>query len=153
MIAHYIKLSLSITVISWVVGIIFSTIFKNAKFYNKLSSMNFVASKTFNKVIGITLFKWIVKSTPFKYLNQNLKIANPVEITDLEELRREMTLAEINHLVGFFFVIPFACIELVKGNYLFALFYMIANVLLNLYPSLLQQENKRRIDRLIRIFG
>jgi hypothetical protein len=27
---------------------------------------------------------------------------------------------------------------------------MIANILLNLYPSLLQQENKRRIDPLIK---
>jgi len=27
---------------------------------------------------------------------------------------------------------------------------MIPNILMNLYPSLLQQENKRRIDRLIK---
>jgi len=38
----------------------------------------------------------------------------------------------------------------VLGSYLLAFIIMIFNVFMNLYPSLLQQENKRRIDRLIR---
>jgi len=38
----------------------------------------------------------------------------------------------------------------ISNNYLFGLTIMIVNILMNLYPSLLQQENKRRIDKLIK---
>lgn len=153
MITEYLKLSFAITFISWIVGMIFSGIFHKTEFFKSLSNFNFLRSKTWNKRIGIGIFKWIVKNTPFKFFNDKIKMTNKVEITHLNQLRKEMTIAEINHLVGFIFVTAFALVSLAKGDFLFALFYMIANTLLNLYPSLLQQENKRRIDRMIKIYS
>ena len=64
-----------------------------------------------------------------------------------------MNLSVRSHLIEFGFVSIFAIIKLVYAAYLFALIIMIANTLMNLYPSLLQQENKRRIDRLIKTVG
>jgi hypothetical protein len=61
-----------------------------------------------------------------------------------------MTLSEISHLIGFIFVMLVAIYQSFAVNILFGVIMMIPNVLMNLYPSLLQQENKRRIDRLIR---
>lgn len=69
---------------------------------------------------------------------------------DYKTIRNEMTLAEIGHLVGFVFVIFFAIYYCFKVSILAGLAIMIPNVLLNLYPSLLQQENKRRIDQLMK---
>ncbi|MGZ5221269.1 MAG: glycosyl-4,4'-diaponeurosporenoate acyltransferase CrtO family protein [Chitinophagaceae bacterium] len=43
-------------------------------------------------------------------------------------------------------------VEILSHNYLFGLIIMIINIFMNLYPALLQQENKRRIDKLIKIF-
>lgn len=100
-------------------------------------------------MIGLGAFKWIVKNTFFKYFNQKLKLNRKIELTELNELRKEMTFSEINHLIGFAFVTIFAFVKFSNGNYLFALIIMIVNILLNLYPSLLQQENKRRIDKLL----
>jgi len=74
-------------------------------------------------------------------------------MNQLTELRKEMTFSEISHLIGFGFVTIFALAKFINGTYLFGLIIMIVNVLLNLYPSLLQQENKRRIDRLIKILA
>jgi hypothetical protein len=121
------------------------------KYYKNISNLNIITSKTLNKNIGIGLFKWIVKNTPFKYFNQKLNLKTKTELTELYVLRKEMTVSEISHLIGFVFVTIFAVEKLANSAYLFAFIIMIINTLMNLYPSLLQQENKRRIDRLIKI--
>lgn len=71
------------------------------------------------------------------------------DISELKALRDKMTFAELNHLVGFMFVSLFVIAKLVDGLVAFAIIMMIANILLNLYPTLLQQQNKTRIDKLI----
>ena len=129
---------------------IFNSILIKTEYYKNLSCLNIIESKTLNKRIGLGSFKWIVKNTPFKYFNQKLKLKTKIGITELNVLRKEMTFSEISHLIGFGFVTVFALIKLVNSNYLFALIITIVNILMNLYPSLLQQENKRRIDRLIK---
>ena len=65
---------------------------------------------------------------------------------DLAEIRKEMTFSEISHLIGFVFVAIVAFYQIYSKGLLFGLTMMIPNALMNLYPSLLQQENKRRID-------
>lgn len=146
----YLTFSLSISFISWIVGMIFNSILIKTEYYKNLSNLNIIESKTLNKKIGLGIFKWIVKNTPFKFFNQKLKLETKIGITELNILRKEMTFAEINHLIGFGFVTIFALVKIVNGNYLFGMIIMIVNVLMNLYPSLLQQENKRRIDRFIK---
>lgn len=126
---------------------ILNSILVKTEYYEKLSNLNFISSKSLNKKIGLGYFKWIVKNTFFKFFNQKIKLEN--KKTELTEIRKEMTLAEISHLIGFIFVIIFAVYKSFTDNLLFGLIIMIANVLMNLYPSLLQQENKRRIDKLI----
>ncbi len=117
-------------------------------YYEKLSNLNFIRSKTLNKILGIEHFKWFVKNTFFKYFNQKIKLENnKVELIDI---RKEMTLAEISHLIGFIFVTVFALFKTISENYLYGSTIMVVNIVMNLYPSLLQQENKRRIDYLIR---
>ena len=146
----YLSFSISIAVISWIVGMTINAILRKTEFYkNKLSSLNFLKSEKLNKIIGIGLFKWIVKNTFFKFFNQKLKLKKKIEKTDLSKLRKEMTISEIDHLVGFAFVTIFALVKFYNFKFLFGSTIMTFNVLLNLYPSLLQQENKRRIDKLI----
>lgn len=152
MIIQYFTFSISITFISWIVGIIVNIRLRNLKFYKKISNLNFIKNETVNKRIGLGIFKWVVKNTFFKHFNQKLKLKNKIEITDLNDLRSEMTFSEISHLIGFAFVNIFILMKLINGNFLFALIFMTVNILMNLYPSLLQQENKRRIDLLKKRF-
>ncbi len=150
---QYLSFSISITIISWIVGMVLNALIKNKSYYVNLSNLNFIRSEALTKRMGLGIFKWIVKNTFFKYFNQKLKLKNKIEISELNELRKEMTISEISHLIGFGFVTIFALVKLINGNYIFGLIIMIVNILLNLYPSLLQQENKRRIDRMIKIFS
>lgn len=151
MMFKYIKFSVSISVISWIVGMIINAFLKKTEFYTKhLSNLNFIKSKFLNNIIGIFVFKWIVKNTPFKFFNQKLTVKKKIEKSDLISLRNDMTASEIDHLIGFAFVTVFAIVKFVDFNFLFGLMIMLANIMLNLYPSLLQQENKRRIDRLLK---
>jgi hypothetical protein len=137
----------SISVVSWMIGIIFNGIFGKTEFYKKLSNLNFIESKSLKKNIGMGYFKWIVKNTFFKFFNQKIKLEN--KNNDFKNIRNEMTLAEISHLVGFIFVALFAIYFSFRVSLTYGLSIMIPNTFLNLYPSLLQQENKRKIDKLI----
>lgn len=144
----YLIFGISISIISWMVGLVLNSFLVKTEYYRKVSNLNFIPNKTGNKIIGIEYFKWIVKNTFFKFFNQKIKLEN--KKTDLTEIRREMTIAEVSHLIGFIFVSFIAVYKSIAENYQFGLTIMFANILLNLYPSLLQQENKRRIDKLIR---
>jgi len=144
----YLTFGISISFISWMVGMILNGIIVKTEYYKRISNLNFIESKTVTKIIGIEYFKWIVKNTFFKFFNQ--KIAIKDKKTDLTEIRREMTMAEISHLIAFIFVTVVAVYKSISNNYVFGLTIMVINVLMNLYPSLLQQENKRRIDKLMK---
>ncbi|WP_306293660.1 hypothetical protein [Winogradskyella forsetii] len=139
---------ISMSFISWIVGMIINSILMKTAYYKKLSYLNFIKSKSLNKNIGIKYFKWIVKNTFFKFFNQKIKLEN--RNTDLTVIRNEMTFSEISHLIGFIFVTIFAIYKSIVVGILFGLIMMIPNVLMNLYPSLLQQENKRRIDKMMK---
>lgn len=127
---------------------ILNSILVKTEYYKKISNLNFIESKTLNKSIGLEYFKWVVKNTFFRFFNQQIKVQN--KSTDLIETRKEMTLAEISHLIGFVFVTAAAIYKSISDSFLFGLSIMMVNILMNLYPSLLQQENKRRIDKLIK---
>ncbi|AWV96816.1 glycosyl-4,4'-diaponeurosporenoate acyltransferase CrtO family protein [Arcticibacterium luteifluviistationis] len=153
MIIKHFTFGISIAFISWIVGMILNALLMKTAYYKSISNLNMIESKTLNKNIGIGAFKWVVKNTPFKFFNQKLQLKTKIGLPELEVLRKEMTVAEISHLIGFGFVTVFALVKVFNSNYLFALIIMLVNVLMNLYPSLLQQENKRRIDRLIKVAG
>lgn len=139
---------ISMSFISWIVGMILNAILMKTAYYDNISHLNFIRSKNLNKKIGLKPFKWIVKNTFFKFFNQKIKVENQND--DLTEIRKEMTFSEISHLIGFAFVTIFAFFKVFSVGLIFGLTMMIPNTILNLYPSLLQQENKRRIDILIR---
>lgn len=144
----YLIFLISISFMSWIVRMIINSILVKTEYYKKISNLNFIESKSLNKIIGINSFKWIVKNTFFKFFNQKIKLKN--KKTELTEIWKEMTLAEISHLIGFVFVTFFAVYKSVTHDFLFRLIIMIVNILMNFYPSLLQQQNKRRIDQVMK---
>jgi hypothetical protein len=149
MILKYLSFSISVAFISWIAGMIMTEILKRSGYYDKLYNLSYIKSESANKYIGMGIFKWIVKNTFFKYFNPKLTLKNKVEIQRLQELRKEMTFSEISHLMAFCAMNVVAILKITKGDYVFALVIIAVNILMNLYPSLLQQENKRRIDKFL----
>jgi Glycosyl-4,4'-diaponeurosporenoate acyltransferase len=143
----YLTFGISVSVISWLVGIIFNGLLVKTKHYNRVSNLNFISNENVNRAIGIGYFKWVVKNTFFKFLNQKIKLED--RGTKLTEIRDEMTSAEVSHLIAFIFVTFVAMYKSISENYLMGFVIMFVNILMNLYPSLLQQVNKRRIDKLV----
>lgn len=153
MILKHIAYSIAITFGSWTLGLILATALRKTQPYRSASNLNFLKNETLNRAIGVGVVKWVVKNTPFKYFNQKLKLTGKAAITDLHTLRDEMTFAEMSHWLAFVAVAVYATVKCAQGQYVLALIMMLSNIVLNAYPSLLQQENKRRIDRLIARFS
>ena len=150
MIFKYLSFSFSIVFLSFIVGMILTASIRKTNFYNKkLSNLNFIKNEMTNKIIGVGVVKWIVKNTFFKFLNQKLKFDSKMNISDVKNIRNEMTKSEIDHLFAFIFVVIFVIVQLYNQQYLLAFIMLLVNIIMNLYPSLLQQQNKRRIDKLI----
>ena len=89
-----------------------------------------------------------MKNTFFKFFNQKIKLEN--KQADLGEIRNEMTFSEISHLIGFLYVTICAIYQGFNQSIVYGMTMMIPNILMNLFPSLLQQENKRRIDTIMK---
>ncbi|GAB2693546.1 hypothetical protein GCM10027037_16240 [Mucilaginibacter koreensis] len=148
MIIKYLTFAVSISFISWIIGIIVGAVLVKTPYYNRyFSNLNFITNARLNKYMGINVFRWIIIHSFFKYFNPKLSMPKTIKASDLAELRKEMTVAELNHLAAFVFVLVFVVAKLWKGEILFAAIIMLVNIIMNLYPSLLQQQNKRRIDR------
>lgn len=149
----YITLCISLIFISWILGFVFTAVVGKSDYYKrKLSNLNFIKSEKVNSFFGVAFIKWLVKNTFFGVFNQKIKISGKGSVSDLNILRIEMTRAEIGHLFGFMVLLLFALFKVVNQEYLLASIILLVNCFTNLYPSLLQQQNKRRIDKLIRKF-
>ena len=153
MILKFITFSFSITFCSFIIGMIATGLIKNTKIYNReLSNLNFIKSEKLNIILGVSLIRWMVKNTFFKFLNPTLKFDRKSNSVELQNIRKLMTKAEIDHLFAFCAVLIFISILAIKEHYTFAFILLIFNILMNLCPSLLQQQNKRRIDKIISRF-
>lgn len=137
----------SLSVVSWMVGIIGISVLVKSPLYQRLQHLNFIPGRAVNRYLGIGLFRWIVRDTPLRFFNQDVRLREGR--SDLRRVRDAMTRAEVSHLIGFGFVAIVAGYMAFAAGWVFAALMMLPNVVLNLYPSLLQQENKRRIDRLL----
>ncbi|WP_129715137.1 hypothetical protein [Pedobacter sp. SYP-B3415] len=144
----YLIFSISIAFISWIVGMILNALVTKTAFYQKnLLSLNFIKNERINGRLGLEPFKWLIMHSFFKYFNPKLSVKKRILPGELGAYRAQMTLAELNHLFAFAFMLLFVAFRLFQGLYLFALVLLFVNVLMNMYPTLLQQQNKRRIDR------
>jgi len=133
---------------------IINALLSKTNFYQKkLSSLNFIKNEKVNYYIGLESFKWIIIHSVFKYFNPKLSIKKKILLGELGGYRSEMTTAELNHLFAFVFMGIFILIKIFYGLYLFAIVMLFVNILMNLYPCLLQQQNKRRIDRYLDILN
>lgn len=146
MIFQYFCLSISIVFISFIVGMIVTELIKKTALYESLSHLHFIKNERVHQIIGVGVFRWLVKNTFLKFFNQKIKLNKDMDVTDLQNIHKEMTKAEVGHLIGFLFVILVISFLILQENYLFAGVLFTVNAFANLYPSLLQQLTKSKLD-------
>jgi hypothetical protein len=108
-----------------------------------------VTGEKANRYLGVLALKHIILHSFWKQLNPLLTIKTTNRET-LLKLRTEMTNAEISHLICFVLAMVLMIVFYItkfKVGIIIPLF--ICNILFHLYPALLQQYNKRRLDRVI----
>lgn len=144
-------MGISINFLSWILGMIVGSVLINTNFYKtNLTHIQLIKNPLINKFIGIQLIKRIVSHTPFRLFNPNLNLGKNTSIDELNALRHKMCAAEINHLIAFILIIPIAICFAFTGKIPHAISILIFNIFMNFYPILLQQENKSRIDKIIK---
>lgn len=150
MILIYILNSIVFTLVSWTIGLVINNAIKNTVFYSSFSHFNFIKKETTYRAIGMTVFKWMLKNSFFKYFNQKLKFETRPSISQLQEIRKEMTYSETGHYIAFIFMAVIMVLKLLNGEVAYTAILFVFNLIFNLYPSLLQQQNKNRIDKILK---
>ena len=133
------------------VGLLINNAIKDKPFYRHLSNFNFIKSEKVNRYLGVLLFKKVLLNSFWKHFNATVKIKERPDRKKLIALRNEMTHAEIGHLIAFVCVI-FVAILLRPRKHLYQDAFipiLVCNVIFHIYPPLLQQYNKRRLDTVI----
>jgi hypothetical protein len=107
---------------------------------------NYEYSGFFYQKIGVTLFKRILVKTPLPLSTAKLSLKNK-SIESIRTLENQMRVAETVHFISFvisIFVIPFFGF---LRDLRFIYFMMIFNIIINLYPFLVQRYNRNRINK------
>lgn len=146
---QYLFYSLSVIFFIWAIGECFNKKIIGKKWYMKFSNLNFIKYDKTRKLIGLVLFKRILTNTILNRFNSKLKLNERKKPSDLRNLRLEMLNAEISHLIAFLLALIFSIIVL-PFHKIFSTLIFSLNIPMNLYPSLLQQQNKERIDKILR---
>lgn len=144
--------SIAITFSTMVVGAFIVEGLKKSAYYEQLSSLRFIKNDRINQLIGLGFIKWAVTKTFWRHFNPKLQVKPAADIAGIKSLRQEMANAEIAHLIALMIqtVIILVLWGLGWGQTQLVIL-TVMNILLNLYPSLLQQRNKARLDRVIAV--
>jgi len=133
-----------------IIGLLVNHAIKSRPFYSKISNLNFIKSEAANRYLGVVLFKKVLVISFWKHLNPTLKISERPNLKKLLVLRNEMTSAEIGHLVALICTFIAVIVMYQKHYYEDAIIpVLVCNIVFHVYPPLVQQYNKRRLDKII----
>ncbi|WP_445455982.1 glycosyl-4,4'-diaponeurosporenoate acyltransferase CrtO family protein [Flavobacterium sp. HNIBRBA15423] len=100
--------------------------------------------------LGINLFRKLLVLVGWEKLN---KKANPVKnnIEALTHLEYRTKQSELGHIIIFFIVLCFAIYVTIVFSFTESLWLLFLNVILNVYPILLQRYNRPRLQRALEL--
>lgn len=131
-------------------GLAFTEALKSQLISSYYSEKGWERSGKMYEHLGINFFRKILVWTGWERLN---KKSNPIEknTNALMNLHYQTKKSELGHLIILFIVLGFNVFVAFKFGVLKSLWLLILNVLLNLYPILLQRYNRPRIERAINL--
>ena len=137
--------------ISWMVGHASTLLLRRVIPIDALLKVSFVGNEKLNKLIGVGSCKRVLANSFIRHFNRRLRLSvMKPNVSQLAELRESMTYAETVHLIGFAYVIGKVLMDIVtKQHQSMIIPLVVLNVVVNLYPALVQQMNKRRVNCLI----
>ena len=142
--------------ISWAIGGALNIYLSNKSIYKSLYGIILIRNDRNYKYLGLSVFIFVVTKTFYAKFNTSIKLKSG-NVTDLEKMKREMINSEIGHAIGLFaaqliiiiFFIVKPKIYSFPIGFSFLIVATIMNIFHNLYPILLQQKNRLRIEKII----
>lgn len=126
-------------------------IIKIIGFYEWFENHNYIGDES-TKRLGVLKFGWLIRKSFMGKFNQKLKFSGGLNQEKLVQLKIDMTFAENNHLIAFVLLQILVVFLSFEGIEVWQLvIYTFLNIIFNLYLVFLQQFNKRRIDRLLKM--
>ena len=140
--------------ISMIIGIFTVNAIKNTKLYHLINENTISENESFYKFLGTGIIKKLFINTPLKNFNTQIVInKSKLNITALNDLKMKMTDAEIGHIVAFVVIIATSGFLYILNQNGFVIVVLNGlNITFNLYPILIQQQNKLKIDKMIKSY-
>ena len=136
---------------SYILGLLGTGLIKMTGSYKWFENHNYISDEL-TKRIGVLKFGWLIRNSFMGKFNPKLKLKGGVNQEKLIQLKIDMTFAENNHLIGFILLqILIVFLAFKRITMWQILSYTIINIIFNLYLVFLQQFNKRRIDKILKI--
>ncbi|HPG38168.1 MAG TPA: hypothetical protein PLP19_05800 [bacterium] len=101
-------------------------------------------STSIYKIIGIPVFKKIIEKSPLPVSTLKMSLNNRSRSAILE-LEHQMQYAETVHVFGFLLVLALTLGFAWQRDARFLFWFTVFNIIMNLYPVLLQRYNRNRI--------
>ena len=137
--------------LSYGVGALLIPVSKKLEFYDLFLNQNFI-NDSLTKSLGVLVLRWLIRNTFMGSFNKRLQYSGKASQASLLDLKKVMNDAEISHLFGFIALFIVNIIMIFKGGTYFEIIsLMVLNIIFNLYLVFLQQYNKRRIDRILKL--
>jgi len=135
--------------LSYALGVLATEGLKMTGAYEQLADRH-VLSDDLTRRLGVLHLGRLIRHTFLRRFNPRLQYAGGFRRAELQQLKADMTYAEVNHLLGFFLFAGFIIWLAVRGIAAWQIAgYALVNVVFNGYLVLLQQYNKRRIGRIL----
>lgn len=136
--------------LSYGLGVLFTELVKLMGLYSRFENQDFI-DEQWVKRIGVLHLGWLIRHSFLGMFNQKLKIHGKATLSDLIQLKSDMTYAEVNHLLAFILLLALNIIMLfLEIEVWYILLFFVINLIFNFYLVLLQQYNKRRIDLILK---
>lgn len=137
--------------LSFLVGMLVDAILRRTANYAWLSSRYLFAKSTSYERLGVLWFRWFLLITPLRYFNTQICFTEKRDLKTLRVIRDNMACTEVSHWSGAVAMLGVTCIVWWHRGLATGLWFLLVNLVGNVYPSLLQQYNKRRLERVIAV--
>ena len=137
--------------LSFVVGIVVDPALRRMTNYEWLSTRYLFRNSRTYEALGILWFRRLLEVTPLGSFNRDLKFSKDRDLKTFLRIRSHMASAEMSHWIGFVTMLALTFVAWWHRGTLVGIGYVFFNLFGNVYPSMLQQYNKRRLCRLIEL--
>lgn len=135
--------------LSFLLGMLGNALLRRLAIYKSFGDRYlFTGAKPYEN-LGVLWYRRFLLATPFKWFNTSIRFSANRSLEKFDVVLGHMIDAEVAHWIGFAGMLVFSIAAFWYRGLEMASAHLILNLLGNLYPCLLQQYNRQRLNRVI----